>query len=77
MQYDLLLKGGLVFDGTGAPPTCLDIGIADGRIARLAPVIDGPAREVRDIARSGQSTWSTKPASTMARYSSRMATARS
>ena len=34
---------------------------------------DPPKRELRAIARSGQSTWSRKPASTIASYSRRMA----
>ncbi len=49
-MLDLLLKGGLVFDGTGAPPVRADVGIAAGRIARIAPAIDEPARAVRDVA---------------------------
>ncbi len=48
-MLDLLLKGGLVFDGTGAPPIQQDVGIAAGRIAELAPCINQPAREVRDV----------------------------
>ena len=48
-MLDLLLKGGLVFDGTGAPPVHADIGIADGRIVRIAPAIDEVASETRDL----------------------------
>jgi N-acyl-D-aspartate/D-glutamate deacylase len=47
---DLLLKGGLIFDGSGAPPWRGDIGIAEGRIAKLAPLLDAPARDVRAVA---------------------------
>jgi N-acyl-D-aspartate/D-glutamate deacylase len=48
-MLDLLLKGGLVFDGTGAPPVCADIGIVAGRIVRMAPGIDEAARTTRDV----------------------------
>ena len=48
-MLDLLLKGGLVFDGTGAPPRYADVAIVDGRIARLAPAIDEEARTTRDV----------------------------
>jgi len=47
-MLDLKLTGGLVFDGTGAPPARADVGIAGGRIASLAPRIEAPARETRD-----------------------------
>jgi N-acyl-D-aspartate/D-glutamate deacylase len=46
---DLLLKGARVFDGSGGPSRVADIGIAAGRIARVAPRIESPAREVRDV----------------------------
>lgn len=48
-MLDLLLKGGLVFDGTGARPTRQDIGIRNGRIVELASAIKQPASEVRDV----------------------------
>lgn len=48
-MLDLLLTGGLVFDGTGAPPVRADIGIANGRIARIAPGITEESRETRDV----------------------------
>jgi N-acyl-D-aspartate/D-glutamate deacylase len=47
-MLDLLLRNGLVFDGTGRPPRRCDVGIENGRIAALAPAIDAPACEVRD-----------------------------
>ena len=31
-HVDLLLRGGLVYDGTGSPPRAADVGIADGQI---------------------------------------------
>ncbi|WP_313953114.1 amidohydrolase family protein, partial [Accumulibacter sp.] len=49
-MLDLLLKGGLFFDGTGAPPQRADIAIADGKLTRIAANIDQPARETRDVA---------------------------
>ncbi len=49
-MLDLVLEGGLVFDGTGAPPRRADVGIAGGRIATIAGRIDAPARARRDVA---------------------------
>ena len=43
-DYDLVIRGGTLFDGTGAPGVERDIAIADGRIASIA----------RRIARRGQ-----------------------
>jgi N-acyl-D-amino-acid deacylase len=34
-QYDVIIVGGLVYDGTGVPPIRTDVGIKDGHIARL------------------------------------------
>lgn len=47
-MLDLKLTGGLVYDGTGVAPVLADVGIADGRIACLAPGLAEPARETRD-----------------------------
>jgi N-acyl-D-aspartate/D-glutamate deacylase len=36
-RWSILIRNGLVFDGTGAAPCALDIGIRDGRIAEIGP----------------------------------------
>jgi N-acyl-D-amino-acid deacylase len=45
-SYDLVIQGGLVVDGTGAPPRCADVALRGDRIAAVAPAIDaaGAAR---------------------------------
>ena len=48
-MYDLLLRGGHVVDGTGAPSFRADLAIADGRIAALGNLDDAPAADVLDI----------------------------
>ena len=48
MSYDLLLKGGLVFDGLGQPPVLADLAIQDGKVVALGENLDGAAREIRD-----------------------------
>lgn len=45
--YDLLLKGGTIIDGTGAPRFQADIGIRDGRIVEIGDIA-GEAAEVVD-----------------------------
>ena len=46
MAFDLLIKGGLVVDGTGDAPQVADVGIVDGRVAAVGR-LDGPAsREI-------------------------------
>ncbi|HUN45981.1 MAG TPA: amidohydrolase family protein [Stellaceae bacterium] len=49
MPYDLLIKNGLVVDGTGAPARHADVAIAGDRIAEIGKVTDG-ARKVIDAA---------------------------
>jgi predicted amidohydrolase YtcJ len=43
-----LLTGGLVFDGTGAPPAAADVLIEGGRIVEVGPGLDGD--EAVDVA---------------------------
>ena len=50
MAFDLLIKGGLVVDGTGDAPRVADVGILNGRVAAVGR-LDGPAS--REIDASG------------------------
>src|SRR5436190_19844351 len=47
MDYDVLIKNGLVADGSGMPAYQADVGIAGGRIVAIGKV-DGRAGEVVD-----------------------------
>ena len=47
-DYDLVIRGGNLFDGTGAPGRELDLGIANGRIAAIAPRIGERGKEEID-----------------------------
>ncbi len=41
MSADLVIKGGTVVDGTGAPGTRADVAISDGKVAAIGPNLDG------------------------------------
>ncbi len=43
--YDIILRGGTIVDGSGAPRFVADLGIRDGVIAKIASNLRGAARE--------------------------------
>ena len=47
-QFDLIIRNGNVFDGTGAPAQFMDVGVKAGKIVALAPHIDGDANQEID-----------------------------
>jgi N-acyl-D-amino-acid deacylase len=47
-SFDVLIKGGLVYDGTGTPPKKLDVAIRGDRIAALGDIPAKSARTVLD-----------------------------
>jgi N-acyl-D-amino-acid deacylase len=48
-RYDLVVRGGTVFDGTGAAGRTLDIGVRGGRIVALARRLSGSAADELDV----------------------------
>ena len=49
-HYELLIKNGQVFDGSGREPFIADIGVQNGKIAAIEPSIDASADQVIDAA---------------------------
>jgi N-acyl-D-amino-acid deacylase len=50
LTFDVLIRGGTVFDGTGAPGRQADVGIRGDRIARVGELASADARTVIDAA---------------------------
>ena len=48
MEYDLIVRNGMVVDGTGLPRRRVDVGIKNGRVAKLARLSEASAREEID-----------------------------
>lgn len=48
-EYDLVLRGGRIIDGTGSPWYQADLAITGDTVARIAPSIGEPARRVVDV----------------------------
>jgi N-acyl-D-aspartate/D-glutamate deacylase len=44
-MYDLLIKNGILIDGSGAAARRADLAVVDGRIAAVGDLQEGPARE--------------------------------
>lgn len=49
-DFDLVLHGGTVIDGTGAAGIAADVGVRDGRIAEVGDLSERPATERLDVA---------------------------
>ena len=47
-MHDILIRGGLLFDGTGCAGVPADLAIKDGRIAAIGPQLDEPATKTID-----------------------------
>ncbi|MDB5482731.1 MAG: amidohydrolase [Caulobacteraceae bacterium] len=45
-MYDILIKGGRVVDGSGAPAYRADVALQDGRVAAVGAALPGGARRV-------------------------------
>ncbi len=50
MHYDILIKNGLVIDGSGTPGVRADVGISGSRIAAVAPKLEGTGFKPIDAA---------------------------
>ncbi|MGH7335438.1 MAG: N-acyl-D-amino-acid deacylase family protein [Candidatus Rokuibacteriota bacterium] len=50
MAWSLLIRGGTLIDGSGAPRQAADVALEGDRVAAIAPRLDGPAPRVIDAA---------------------------
>src|SRR5690606_40116697 len=49
MAFDIVLRGGQVVDGTGAPARTADVGIVADRIAAVGPALPDEGADVVDV----------------------------
>ena len=49
-MYDIVIKNGTVYDGTGAPGFAADVGVTDGKVAAIGPLCAKDGRRVIDAA---------------------------
>jgi N-acyl-D-aspartate/D-glutamate deacylase len=49
-DFDLLIRHGTLYDGTGAPGQPADLGVCDGRIVAIGPNLPGDAPDIIDAA---------------------------
>src|SRR5229473_1028063 len=47
-EFDKLIKGGTIVDGTGLPPYKADVGIKNGKIAKIGHLKTSDAKQVLD-----------------------------
>ena len=48
MEYDLIIRGGTLVDGTGGPSQKADLGVVKGRIAKIGDLSNDEAGEIID-----------------------------
>ena len=53
MPYDLLIQGGTVVDGTGAPPRTADVAVTGGHVVEVGRIDGGPGAATRTIDADG------------------------
>jgi N-acyl-D-aspartate/D-glutamate deacylase len=46
MEFDVVVRGGMVVDGTGSAPFTADIGVSQGRILEVGRITAGTSREI-------------------------------
>ena len=47
MPYDIVIKNGMIVDGTGRPAYRADLAVSQGKIVEIGKVRDGAAKTIR------------------------------